>query len=51
MAAVMLETLEEHCLWELLIFGDTVIDCLVKLGLDTVHTGSAPSVSSKWKHF
>ena len=26
----------------LLIFGDSVIDCLVTLGLDTVHTGSVP---------
>lgn len=51
MPALMAGALEECHLQELFVFGDTAVDCFVKLDLDTVHTRSVPSVSSKLGHF
>lgn len=51
MPALMAGALEECCLQELFGFGDTAVDYSGKLDLDSVHTRSVPSISSKLGHF
>lgn len=51
MPALMAGALEECCLQELFGFGDTAVDCSGKLDLDSVHTRTVPSISSKLGHF